>query len=120
MRPGVWSRVRRGRDRSPVRRPVTGAASLICGHCRKIRGEFDPRVALALAALQAVALVGSERAAAAGAPGRSPAVEVDPTSGLKVAGTVVNKSSIEQVDLLLYAVATKGGKVVAAGRGLIP
>lgn len=49
-----------------------------------------------------------------------PKLEVDPTSGLKVAGTVVNKSSIEQVDLLLYAVATKGGKVVAAGRGLIP
>lgn len=50
----------------------------------------------------------------------NPKLEVDPTSGLKVGGTVVNKSSIEQDDLLLYAVATKGGKVVAAGRGLIP
>lgn len=49
-----------------------------------------------------------------------PEIDVDPTSGVNVTGTVVNKSSIEQVDLLLYAVATKGSKVVAAGRGLIP
>lgn len=50
----------------------------------------------------------------------SPKIEVDPTSGVNVTGTVVNKSSIEQDDLLLYAVATKGGRVVAAGRGLVP
>jgi hypothetical protein len=49
-----------------------------------------------------------------------PTIEVDPTSGVNVSGTAVNKSAIEQVDMLLYAVAVKGGKVVAAGRGLIP
>lgn len=49
-----------------------------------------------------------------------PTLENDPVSGKFVSGTVVNKSSVEQVDLLLSAVALKGGKVVAAGRGLIP
>ncbi len=49
-----------------------------------------------------------------------PTLEVDPVSGINVTGEVVNKSQVEQIDLLIYAVATKGGKVVAAGRGLIP
>jgi hypothetical protein len=49
-----------------------------------------------------------------------PFLETDPGSGMNVTGKVTNKSNVEQIDLLLYAVATKGGKVVAAGRGLIP
>jgi hypothetical protein len=49
-----------------------------------------------------------------------PTLEVDPVSGINVTGEVINKSQVEQIDLLIYAVATKGGKVVAAGRGLIP
>ena len=49
-----------------------------------------------------------------------PDLEVDPVSGMNVTGEVFNRSDVEQVDLLLYAVATRGGKVVAAGRGLIP
>jgi hypothetical protein len=49
-----------------------------------------------------------------------PFLETDPVSGMNVTGKVTNKSNVEQIDLLLYAVATKGGKVVAAGRGLIP
>jgi hypothetical protein len=59
-------------------------------------------------------------------PSRIPEIEVTPpvlgadSSGPNVTGKVTNKSNIEQIDMLLYAVATKGGKVVAAGRGLIP
>lgn len=49
-----------------------------------------------------------------------PTLENDPVSGKFVSGTVTNKSSVEQIELLLTAVATKGGKVVAAGRGVIP
>ncbi len=49
-----------------------------------------------------------------------PEVNVDPVSGVEVQGKVVNESAVEQVDMLIYAVATKAGKVVAAGRGLIP
>ena len=44
----------------------------------------------------------------------------DPTSGIEAVGTVSNKSDIEQTELVLYAIARKGGKIVAAGRGLIP
>ena len=32
-------------------------------------------------------------------------------------GTVENTSSVDQFQLVLYAVATRGGEVVAAGRG---
>lgn len=49
-----------------------------------------------------------------------PELVVDPIDGYEVDGTVFNRSSVEQTDLLLYAVATKGNEVVAAGRGLIP
>ena len=39
--------------------------------------------------------------------------------GIEATGTVVNKTGEDQERLLLYAVARKGGKVVAAGRGAI-
>ena len=48
-----------------------------------------------------------------------PKLENDPVSGLEVRGTVVNKTGTDQGRLLLYAVGSKGGKVVAAGRGAI-
>ena len=48
-----------------------------------------------------------------------PKLEKDPVSGLEVRGTVVNKTGADQGRLLLYAVARKGGTVVAAGRGAI-
>lgn len=49
-----------------------------------------------------------------------PEINRDPVSGIEVQGEVTNESGVEQTDLLLYAVATKGGRVVAAGRGLVP
>lgn len=49
-----------------------------------------------------------------------PELVVDPIDGYEVDGKVFNRSAVEQTDLLLYAVATKGNEVVAAGRGLIP
>jgi len=49
-----------------------------------------------------------------------PVVKNDPTSGIEATGFASNKSDIEQTDLVLYAIARKGGKIVAAGRGLIP
>jgi uncharacterized protein (DUF302 family) len=41
----------------------------------------------------------------------------DPVSGIEAEGTVTNDSSIQQHNLTLFAVARKGGQVVAAGRG---
>jgi hypothetical protein len=48
-----------------------------------------------------------------------PKLEGDPYSGLLAGGNVENESGEDLERLLLYAVATKGGKVVAAGRGAI-
>jgi hypothetical protein len=46
-----------------------------------------------------------------------PKLKVDPVSGIQAEGTVTDNSPIQQVDVTLFAVARKGGKVVAAGRG---
>jgi hypothetical protein len=48
-----------------------------------------------------------------------PKLEGDPYSGVLAGGNVENESGEDLERLLLYAVATKGGKVVAAGRGAI-
>jgi hypothetical protein len=48
-----------------------------------------------------------------------PKLEGDPYSGVLAGGNVENQSGEDLDRLLLYAVATKGGKVVAAGRGAI-
>jgi hypothetical protein len=57
-------------------------------------------------------------------PGRLPRIEVtppklegDPVSGLSVVGRARNRSDTLQRQLTLYAVAQKGGRIVAAGRG---
>lgn len=49
----------------------------------------------------------------------APKLEGDPYSGVLAGGNVENQSGEDLERLLLYAVATKGGKVIAAGRGAI-
>jgi hypothetical protein len=49
----------------------------------------------------------------------APQLEGDPFSGVLAGGNVENKSGENLDRLLLYAVARKGGKIVAAGRGAI-
>ena len=48
-----------------------------------------------------------------------PKLEGDPFSGVLAGGEVENESGGDLDRLLLYAVATEGGRVVAAGRGAI-
>lgn len=48
-----------------------------------------------------------------------PKLEGDPYSGVLAGGNVENESGEDVERLLLYAVATKAGKVIAAGRGAI-
>jgi hypothetical protein len=43
----------------------------------------------------------------------------DPTSGLGAEGTVVNHSRVTQQELVVYAVARRSGKIVAAGRAVL-
>lgn len=49
-----------------------------------------------------------------------PKLMEDPVSGLEVTGTITNKSDVEQSNIVLYAIGRKNGKIVAAGRGMIP
>jgi hypothetical protein len=57
------------------------------------------------------------------APRQLPEIEVGPAkiednpSGILARGKITNKSQIDQVKLVVYAVARSGGEVVAAGRG---
>lgn len=44
----------------------------------------------------------------------------DPVSGLAAAGKVRNDSEVTQTDLVVYAVARKGDRLVAAGRAIVP
>lgn len=48
-----------------------------------------------------------------------PKLEGDPTSGVVADGDVVNRTGEDQNRFLLYGVARRGGRVVAAGRGAI-
>jgi hypothetical protein len=49
-----------------------------------------------------------------------PKLEIDPTNGPTAVGTVTDSSKIVQANLVVFCVARKAGKVVAAGRSLIP
>ncbi len=66
------------------------------------------------------------RAPASHPPSKLPALVVsqpkltnDPVSGVEATGTVTNKSSVEQRALIVYCVARRGKKVIAAGRSAI-
>lgn len=48
-----------------------------------------------------------------------PSLKRDPVSGLEAVGSVRNTSKVEQRALVIYCVARKGGRVVAAGRSAI-
>lgn len=47
-------------------------------------------------------------------------LEGDPASGITAVGRVVNHSDVPQRDLIVACVGRKGGKVVAAGRAIVP
>lgn len=47
-------------------------------------------------------------------------LEDDPVSGIAAVGFAANRSKIEQRKLVVFAVARRGGRVVAAGRAQIP
>lgn len=44
----------------------------------------------------------------------------DPVSGVEAEGRVTNQSRVPQVNLVIYGVARRAGKVVAAGRAIVP
>jgi hypothetical protein len=44
----------------------------------------------------------------------------DPSNGVGVEGTVTNSSKVAQQKLVVYAVGRRGGRIVAAGRAVLP
>jgi hypothetical protein len=72
------------------------------------------------------AKVTAKIAAGTPTPKTLPSIEVgavslqnDQTSGVNASVKVTNKSSITQIHLVLFAVARKGSKIVAAGRAIV-
>jgi hypothetical protein len=49
----------------------------------------------------------------------SPKLEQDPVSGISAVGSVRNKSKVEQRKLVIFGVAWRGKRVVAAGRAQV-
>ncbi len=61
------------------------------------------------------------------APGPAPQIVVsgthqyeDPANGPSAEGQVSNRSAVSQQELVVYAVARRGGRVLAAGRSVLP
>jgi len=59
--------------------------------------------------------------------GRPPSIAVtgvhlfdDPTNGIGAEGTVANRSAVAQEELVVFAVGRRGGRIVAAGRAIVP
>jgi hypothetical protein len=44
----------------------------------------------------------------------------DPSNGVGAAGTVSNRSAVAQAKLVIFAVGRRGGRIVAAGRAVLP
>jgi hypothetical protein len=102
------------------------AAGLISAPLIPAHGELrwvDDQVQLSGSPASAVATVGE----AASTTGAIPRITVtgthvveDPTNGPTAEGTVVNASGVSQQELIVYAVATHAGRIVAAGRAIVP
>lgn len=50
----------------------------------------------------------------------TPQLEGDPVDGVAARGELTNTSKIDQKELVVYGLARKGSKVVAAGRAIVP
>ena len=48
------------------------------------------------------------------------ASEESATGGAGIAGTVRNRSTVTQLNLVVYGLARRGGRIVAAGRAVLP
>jgi hypothetical protein len=84
---------------------------------------IDDQIPPEAGATSATALVGEAPAASAHAPilaVQGAHMTEDPSSGPGAEGQVVNHSAVSQHELVVYAVAERGSKIVAAGRAVVP
>ena len=117
----------RGRARRSLFRNDQPGLEPTLAHVPLIRpGEefawVNDQVAAAQTARTVKAKVGNAKAVRGGVPAVSvtrPRLEQDPVSGMAAVGFAANRSKVEQRKLVIFAVARKGGRVVAAGRAQI-
>lgn len=50
----------------------------------------------------------------------APRLEGDPVDGVAARGELTNASKVDQKELVVYGLARRGGRVVAAGRAIVP
>jgi len=50
----------------------------------------------------------------------TPKLAADPSGGFTATGKVRNASAIEQIRLVVFAIARRGGRIVGAGRSVVP
>jgi hypothetical protein len=92
----------------------------------RARGSFtwvNDQLSLSSAPKKLEAMVGDPKQRVGGIPElRISKVQLhaDPVSGIEAEGKVENRSKVKQVNLVVFGVARRGGKVVAAGRALVP
>jgi hypothetical protein len=109
------------RNDAPGLEPTLTSAPLVLPRSTTV--WVNDQVVTATQPKSVAAKVGQPRGAA---PKQLPKIEVeaptlktDPVSGVYAQGRIKNDSKLVQRKLVLFAVARKGGKVVAAGRGQI-
>jgi hypothetical protein len=108
-------------NETPGQSPALISASLIPagGHLEWI----DDQIPTTAGASAATAEIGEAPASSNAAPkltiSGAHMIE-DPSSGPGAEGYVVNHSAIAQSELVVYAVARRGGRIVAAGRAVLP
>ena len=105
--------------------PASSRRSCACRCCARARSStwVNDQVAAAEKPRAVKAKVGEAKAVRSEHPRRSrvtrPRLEQDPVSGVAAVGFAANRSKVEQRKLVIFAVARKGGRVVAAGRAQI-
>lgn len=110
-------------DDAGLERGLTHAALLPVG--RETLWVHDQVIVTAGRAVAADVTPGAGRPAPSGAAAIDIAVEDsrlegDPSSGITAVARAVNRSRVTQRDLVIVCVARRGGRVVAAGRAIVP
>jgi hypothetical protein len=106
---------------TPGQSPPLVSAALIRAH--GTLEWIDDQIPPDGAASRASAIAGEAPAAGRGAPVlqvQGAHMVEDPSSGAGAEGQVVNRSAVTQRELVVYATARRAGKIVAAGRAVVP
>lgn len=120
---GAGGRALARNDDAGLERGLTHAPLLPVG--RDVLWVHDQVIVTGGRAARATVTPGRGRPAPAGARGLDVAVgearlEGDPSSGITAVAHAVNRSDVDLSDLLIVCVARRGGRVVAAGRSIVP